>query len=56
MVYNEKLKREIPKGWECKTISEFATVRRDSTITKAQTKQGNIKVVAAATDYSFLHY
>ena len=55
MVYNEKLKREIPKGWECKTISEFATVRRGSTITKAQTKQGNIKVVAAATDYSFLH-
>lgn len=55
MVWNEKLKREIPKNWECKTIGDFATVRRGSTISKAQTKKGNIKVVAAATDYSFLH-
>ena len=55
MVWNERLKREIPEGWECKTIGEFAIVRRGSTITKAQTKQGDIKVVAAATNYSFLH-
>ena len=55
MVWNDKLKREIPKGWEVKSIGEFANVRRGTTITKAQTKQGNVKVVAAATDYSFLH-
>ena len=55
MVWNEKLKREIPEGWGVKTIGTFADVKRGSTITKAQTVEGNIKVVAAATDYSFLH-
>ena len=55
MVWNDKLKREIPEGWEVKTIGTFADVKRGSTITKAQTVEGNIKVVAAATDYSFLH-
>lgn len=55
MVWNEKLKREIPEGWEVKTIGTFADVKRGSTITKAQTVVGDIKVVAAATDYSFLH-
>ena len=55
MVWNDKLKREIPEGWNVKTIGTFADVKRGSTITKAQTVEGNIKVVAAATDYSFLH-
>ena len=55
MVWNEKLKREIPEGWEVKTVGAFADVKRGSTITKAQTVEGYIKVVAAATDYSFLH-
>ena len=55
MVWNDKLKREIPEGWEVKTIGTFADVKRGSTITKAQTVEGDIKVVAAATDYSFLH-
>ena len=55
MFWNEKLKREIPEGWEVKTIGTFADVKRGSTITKAQTVEGNIKVVAAATDYSFMH-
>ena len=55
MAWNDKLKREIPEGWNVKTIGTFADVKRGSTITKAQTVEGNIKVVAAATDYSFLH-
>ena len=55
MVWNDKLKREIPEGWEVKTIGTFADVKRGSTITKAQTVEGDVKVVAAATDYSFLH-
>ena len=55
MVWNDKLKREIPEGWEVKTIGTFADVKRGSTNTKAQTVEGDIKVVAAATDYSFLH-
>ena len=55
MVWDEKLKREIPEGWEVKTIGTFADIKRGSTITKAQTVEGNIKVVAAATYYSFMH-
>ena len=55
MVWNEKLKLNIPEGWEAKTIGTFADVKRGSTITKAQTIEGNVKVVAAATDFSFLH-
>lgn len=55
MVWNEMLNREVPEGWQVITIGEFAEVRRGTTITKAQTKEGNVKVVAAAVDYSFLH-
>ena len=55
MVWNDELKREIPEGWKVKTVGAFADVKRGSTITKAQTVEGDIKVVAAATDYSFLH-
>ena len=55
MVWNEKLKREIPEGWEVKEIKTFAEVKRGSTITKAQTSEGNIKVISAGTSYSFLH-
>ena len=55
MVWNEKLKREIPEGWRAETIGSYADVKRGSTITKAQTIEGNVKVVAAATDFSFLH-
>lgn len=55
MVYSELFKREIPSDWVCKSLGEYANVRKGTTITKAQTVEGNIKVVAAATDYSFLH-
>ena len=55
MVWNEKLKRKIPKDWYVKSIGDFANVRKGTTITKAQTQNGSIKVVAAATSFSFLH-
>lgn len=55
MVWNEKLKREIPEGWEVKSINSFAEVRRGSTITKSQTIEGEYKVVSAGTNYSFSH-
>lgn len=55
MVWNEKLKRKIPKDWYVKNIGDFANVRKGTTITKAQTQNGSIKVVAAATSFSFLH-
>ena len=55
MVYNPKLKREIPESWKCTSLGLFSEVKRGTTITKAQTVEGNIKVVAAATTFSFLH-
>ena len=55
MVYNEKLKRDIPKGWEVKHLRDFSTICRGSIITEAQTNKGNIKVVAAAVTFSYLH-
>ena len=55
MVWNDELKREIPEGWAVETIGTYAHVRRGSTITKAQTAEGKIKVVAAAIEHSFLH-
>ena len=55
MVCNEKLKREIPKNWKVKNIEDFANVRKGTTITKSQTQNGSVKVVAAATSFSFLH-
>ncbi len=55
MVYNPKLKCEIPESWECTSLGLFSEVKRGTTITKAQTVEGNIKVVAAATTFSFLH-
>ena len=27
MVWNEKLKREIPEGWECATLQDFLTIK-----------------------------
>ena len=54
-IYNENLKRSIPIGWEVGTISNFVSVKRGTTITKAQTAEGLVKVVAAATDFSFWH-
>ena len=55
MVWNEKLKREIPKGLEVKLLRDISTISRGSIITEAQTNKGNIKVVAAAVTFSYLH-
>lgn len=55
MEYNTLLKREIPKGWEVKPLSEIANICRGSIITEAQTVQGDVKVVAAAVSYSYFH-
>lgn len=55
MVWNEKLKREIPQGWNVVNISEIANVRRGQIITSKETSQGYIKVVAAGVTYSYLN-
>lgn len=54
MVYNEVLKREIPEGWEVKKLGEYAEVKKGNLITEKDSKSGNIKVVAAGVDFSYL--
>ncbi len=56
MVYNEILKREIPKGWDITSLDEFAKVKKGILITeKTANTQGKIKVVSAGVDYSYFH-
>jgi type I restriction enzyme S subunit len=55
MVYSKELKREIPEGWIAKTIGNYAEVKRGDLITEKESEEGNIKVVAAGINYSYLH-
>ena len=55
MVYNPILKREIPEGWEVKRLQTIVNISRGSIITESQSHIGNVKVVAAATSYSYFH-
>jgi type I restriction enzyme S subunit len=56
MVYNPTLKREIPEGWGVMTIGDYANVKKGTLITEKEANQyGNIKVVSAGLDYSYLH-
>lgn len=55
MVYNEKLKREIPEGWEVKSVGEVADVKKGELITESIATEGRVKVVAAGIDYSYFH-
>jgi len=55
MVWNEQLKREIPKGWEVKPLGDFLDILRGSIITQAETQPGKVKVVAAGVKFSYFH-
>jgi len=55
MVYNEEIKREIPEGWEVKKLGKYAEIKRGDLITEKETLEGNVKVVAAGINYSYLH-
>ncbi|WP_394907942.1 restriction endonuclease subunit S [uncultured Mesonia sp.] len=56
MLYNEELKREIPEGWEVKRLGDFAEIKRGKLITeKTANLSGNVKVVSAGIDYSYVH-
>jgi type I restriction enzyme S subunit len=56
MVYNPTLKREIPEGWEVLSIGDYADVKKGTLITEKDANQhGNIKVVSAGLNYSYLH-
>jgi type I restriction enzyme S subunit len=56
MVYNETLKREIPEGWEVKSVGEFAKIKKGTLITeKTANTNGNVKVVSAGLYFSYFH-
>ena len=55
MVWSEELKREIPEGWEVKTLGDYAEVKKGDLITAKDAKYGNIKVIAAGVNYSYKH-
>ena len=55
MVYNEKLKREIPVGWEVGKLDKFASIAKGDLITNKTSEIGKIKVVAGGLDFAYFH-
>ncbi len=55
MVWSEELKREIPEGWEVKTLGEYAEVKKGDLITEKNAKDGEIKVIAGGINFSYNH-
>lgn len=56
MVLDETLKREIPKGWEVKSLGDWAEIRKGTLITeKTANTNGDIKVISAGVDFSYYH-
>lgn len=56
MVYNETLKREIPEGWEVKTVGDFFQIKKGTLITeKTANALGKVKVVSAGLSFSYYH-
>lgn len=53
LVANKKIK--INSKYPLKELGEIAEVLKGKSITSAQTKEGNIKVVAGGVDYAYLH-
>lgn len=48
-------KIEIKSKWPLVRLGDIAEVMKGKSITSAQAKEGNIKVVAGGTDYAYLH-
>ena len=56
MVFDETLKRGIPKGWEVKNLGDWAEIRKGTLITeKTANTNGDIKVISAGVDFSYYH-
>ena len=56
MVYNKQLKREIPEGWEVKTLLDIAEIKKGTLVTeKTADLNGKFKVVSAGLKYSYKH-
>ena len=56
MVYSEELKREIPEGWEVKSLGEVALIKKGTLITEKRADlKGKYKVVSAGVTHSYFH-
>lgn len=55
MTWSDKMKREIPEGWDVVDASDFANIKRGQIITAKDATIGNVKVVAAGITYSYLN-
>ncbi len=56
MVWDEKLKREIPEGWEVKPLQDIAKISKGTLITeKTANNNGDIKVISAGINFSYKH-
>ena len=56
MIYNDVLKREIPEGWIVKSLDKIAEIKRGKLVTaKTANLKGNIKVISAGINYSYMH-
>ncbi len=53
MLYNPKLKRDIPEGWEVKELSNLADVRKGDMITSKDATEGKVKVVAGGISFAY---
>lgn len=52
---NESKKIEIKTKWPTVKLGEIADIKKGKSITSAELKQGDIKVVAGGQNYAFLH-
>jgi type I restriction enzyme S subunit len=55
MIYDNKLKREIPHNWEVAKFGKYNKIKRGELITKETIAPGNIKVVAAGLKHAYFH-
>ena len=55
LIYNEQLKRDVPKEWKVKKFGTLFDVTKGELITEKDAEEGDVKVVAAGLTYSYLH-
>lgn len=55
MQHSSALGRGIPLGWGVGVLDAYAQISKGDLITAKTSKSGDIKVVAAGVDYSYLH-
>lgn len=56
MIYNEKIKREVPEWWEVKELGKVSAIERGKLITATTADlNGKFKVISAWISFSYMH-